>query len=109
MLYQEVPLCEGGRARLDCYVPEPGFSAGGRGPRPAIVIAPGGAYLMHAPLEAEPPALRFMAMGYCVFVLRYHVYLLSDPARVAAGADGAGGAPEHEDHRAACPGEEHQG
>ena len=97
MQYLEVPLSEDGRARLDCYVPEALFSAGGRRLRPAIVIAPGGAYLMHAPLESEPPALRFMGMGYCIFVLRYHVYLLSDPTRMdgaPAGGAPAGAAPE---------------
>ena len=40
MQYLEVPLSEDGRARLDCYVPEALFSAGGRRLRPAIVIAP---------------------------------------------------------------------
>ena len=43
--------------------------------RPAILICPGGAYLVCSDREAEPVALRFAAMGYHVFVLRYSVYL----------------------------------
>lgn len=43
--------------------------------RPAIIVCPGGAYLVCSDREAEPVALRFAAMGYHVFVLRYSVYL----------------------------------
>lgn len=42
--------------------------------RPAILICPGGAYMFCSDREAEPIALRFMAMGYHAFVLRYSVY-----------------------------------
>jgi acetyl esterase/lipase len=42
--------------------------------RPAILICPGGAYLSCSDREAEPVALRFAAMGYHAFVLRYSVY-----------------------------------
>lgn len=44
-------------------------------PRPAIIICPGGAYLNCSDREAEPVALRFAAMGYHAFVLRYSTYL----------------------------------
>lgn len=43
-------------------------------PRPAVLICPGGAYLMCSDREAEPVALRFAAMGYHAFVLRYSTY-----------------------------------
>ena len=43
--------------------------------RPAILICPGGAYLNCSDREAEPVALRFTAMGYHAFVLRYSTYL----------------------------------
>lgn len=43
-------------------------------PRPAVVVCPGGAYLGLSDREAEPVALRFAAMGYQTFVLRYSVY-----------------------------------
>lgn len=42
--------------------------------RPAILICPGGAYMFCSDREAEPIALRFAAMGYHAFVLRYSVY-----------------------------------
>ena len=43
-------------------------------PRPAVIVCPGGAYLFCADPEAEPVALKFAAMGYHAFVLRYSVY-----------------------------------
>ena len=42
--------------------------------RPGIIICPGGANLFCSDREAEPIALRFNAMGYHAFVLRYSVY-----------------------------------
>ena len=41
--------------------------------RPAVVICPGGAYVGITEKEGEPVALRFMAAGYHVFVLRYSI------------------------------------
>ena len=46
--------------------------------RPAVLICPGGAYLSCSDREAEPVAMRFAAMGYHAFVLRYSVYLDKD-------------------------------
>ena len=42
-------------------------------PRPAVVICPGGGYQMTSDREAEPVALRFLALGFQCFVLRYSV------------------------------------
>ena len=42
--------------------------------RPAVLVVPGGAYLNCSDREAEPVALRFAAMGYHAFVLRYSTY-----------------------------------
>lgn len=42
--------------------------------RPAIIICPGGAYLNCSDREAEPVAMRFAAMGYHAFVLKYSTY-----------------------------------
>jgi acetyl esterase/lipase len=42
--------------------------------RPLILICPGGAYLACSDREGEPIALRFAAMGYHAFVLRYSTY-----------------------------------
>lgn len=43
-------------------------------PRPAVLICPGGGYLYLSNREADPIALRLMAMGYQAFVLRYSIY-----------------------------------
>jgi len=43
-------------------------------PRGAVLICPGGAYLMCSDREGEPVAMAFAAMGYHAFVLRYSVY-----------------------------------
>jgi len=51
--------------------------------RPAVIVCPGGAYLNCSDREGEPIALKFMAMGYQAFVLRYSTYL-----------EGKGGFPE---------------
>lgn len=42
--------------------------------RPGILVCPGGAYLSCSDREAEPVALRFAALGYHAFVLRYSTY-----------------------------------
>lgn len=42
--------------------------------RPAVLIYSGGAYLNCSDREAEPVDLRFAAMGYYAFALRYHVF-----------------------------------
>jgi len=42
--------------------------------RPAVLVCPGGAYLGCSDREAEPVAVRFAAMGYHAFVLRYSTY-----------------------------------
>jgi Esterase/lipase len=61
-------------ATLTTYVLEdsPELLKGGK--RPAILICPGGAYLGCSDREAEPIALRYAAMGYHAFVLRYSTY-----------------------------------
>ena len=42
--------------------------------RPVVVICPGGGYEFTSDREAEPVALRFLAMGYHAVVLRYSVW-----------------------------------
>ena len=43
--------------------------------RPAVIICRGGGYMSCSDREGEPVALRFAAMGYHAFVLRYSVYM----------------------------------
>lgn len=45
------------------------------GKRPAVIICPGGAYIGCSDREAEPVALKYNAMGYQAFVLRYSTYM----------------------------------
>lgn len=45
------------------------------GKRPAVIVCPGGGYLMCSDREAEPVAMKFVSMGYHAFVLRYSVYM----------------------------------
>ena len=42
--------------------------------RPAVLVCPGGGYFNCSDREGEPVALRFAAMGYHAFVLRYATY-----------------------------------
>jgi endo-1,4-beta-xylanase len=63
----------GASARLECYVPDPSIGFHVSRPRPAVIICPGGAYLIHATKEAEPVALEFLSRGFVAFVLRYSV------------------------------------
>lgn len=55
---------------LDVYLPAPLDFVG---PRPAIIVCPGGGYGFLSPNEGEPVALRFVSMGYNAFVLHYSV------------------------------------
>jgi len=41
--------------------------------RPAVIICPGGGYFFKSDREAEPIAMRFLAMGIHAFVLQYSV------------------------------------
>ena len=76
--------------------------------RPAVLICPGGAYLNCSDREAEPVALRFAAMGYHAFVLRYSTYFKGE-ARPIPAAGQLGSQPEfhpsrtHARHRQGVP------
>lgn len=55
--------------------------------RPAVLVCPGGAYLSCSDREAEPVALRFAAMGYHAFVLRYSTYGNGAPGMFPLSSD----------------------
>lgn len=61
--------------------------------RPAIIICPGGAYMACSDSEGESVALRFAAMGYHAFVLKYSVYFRGEGFR---------GIPEHMEPKLEC-------
>lgn len=46
--------------------------------RPAIIICPGGGYMIHATKESEPIAVTFMEKGYHCFILKYAVAMDRD-------------------------------
>ena len=56
---------------LTCWVQQTPVEVSPCRKRPAILILPGGGYNHTSPREAEPVALRFAALGYAAFVLRY--------------------------------------
>lgn len=55
--------------------------------RPAVLVCPGGAYLSCSDREGEPVALRFAAMGYHAFVLRYSTYNNGQPGMFPLNPD----------------------
>lgn len=76
MLNQEIKLYENRTdVTLTTYITAEKGELNVIGPRPAIIICPGGGYLSCSDTEAEPVALSFCAMGYQAFVLRYSTYL----------------------------------
>jgi acetyl esterase/lipase len=72
MICRNIKLFENGYsdAYITTYVREDAAHNRGR-PFPAVLIAPGGAYLATSDREAEEVALAFTALGYQAFVLRY--------------------------------------
>lgn len=58
-------------ALIRAYVPDPEVGYHLYRKRPGIILAPGGAYLIHATREKEGVALEFLAKGYNVFILEY--------------------------------------
>ena len=85
MFCEEIPLRQGGA--LCAYVMDPQTSFHVYKERPALIICPGGAYLIHAVKEGEPIALTFLQKGYNCFVLRYTV--ATDRENPAAGVNEA--------------------
>lgn len=64
---------EGAVGMLTCYVQPTSEKISPRRLRPGILIIPGGGYNHVSAREGEPVALRFLARGYCAFVLEYSV------------------------------------
>lgn len=60
---------------LTTYLWDDSADLGGNMNRPAVIVCPGGGYLNCSDREGEPVALRFAAMGYHAFVLRYSTYM----------------------------------
>ncbi len=69
-----------GDVTLTSYVLDNSFDARSGVRRPGVLICPGGSYHYCSDREAEPVALRFAAMGYHAFILRYSVQSENDPS-----------------------------
>lgn len=71
MVIKNIQISES--ARLTAYIPDSEVGYHLYRKRPAIILAPGGAYLMHATREKEGAALEFLSKGYNVFLLEYSI------------------------------------
>lgn len=68
-------------AHLTAYIADPEVGYKLYRERPGIILAPGGAYLIHATREKEGVALEFLAKGYNVFLLEYSIGFSSREAK----------------------------
>ena len=71
MIYQNIKINED--AAVTAMILEPSVSFRVYRKRPAVIICPGGAYLIHATKEGEMCAQQFLARGYHCFVLSYTI------------------------------------
>jgi acetyl esterase/lipase len=77
MVYQEVSIkvegshTEGYEPKLCAYLVDNKNEMDQKRKRPAILVCPGGGYSYTSDREAEPVAIRLLAMGFQAFVLRY--------------------------------------
>ena len=87
-LYEKYGLFppEHGTGQLTCYLQDTPKVICGHRRRPGVLIIPGGGYGHVSPREGEPVALRFLARGYCAFVLEYSVAPLKFPTQLREAA-----------------------
>ena len=69
-----VPSSGGTQVPMDVYVPFASREIEPDVRRPSVVICPGGGYRFCSEREAEPVALRFLALGFNAFVVWYRVH-----------------------------------
>lgn len=74
MHIEHIDLWADGSAYLQAYVLNNSQEFRTNERRPVALICPGGAYLRTSDREAEPVAMRFAALGWHAFVLRYNTY-----------------------------------
>ena len=77
---------EGSRGFLTCLIPDNTPELNANRLHPAILVIPGGAYVMVSAREAEPIALRFVSQGYAAFVLNYSVAPVRFPVALREAA-----------------------
>ena len=84
--YWQLERPAGAAGFLTCYGQNVPKAMGVRRVRPAVLVIPGGGYGHVSPREGEPVALRFLARGYCAFVLEYSVAPLRFPVQLREAA-----------------------
>ncbi|MBE6991641.1 MAG: alpha/beta hydrolase [Ruminococcaceae bacterium] len=73
MIYERHDLTPDGRVYVDCYIQDWSPMRPFLPKRPAVIICPGGAYVVISEREGEQVALEFLARGYNAFVLHYSI------------------------------------
>lgn len=75
MICEKIYLNEEHTAYLETYILEKEISYKVDKKWPAVIICPGGGYIMLATKEGEGTAMQFLNKGYSCFVLKYSTYL----------------------------------
>lgn len=75
MHHEKIFLNSRRTASIEVYALDSEISHGVHRKRPAMIICPGGAYLISAIKEGEAVASQFLARGYSCFVLRYSTFI----------------------------------
>ena len=72
MIVEKIPIhTDHTQVELTTYFQDNSPEMGADRKRPVVLICPGGGYTRTSDREAEPVALKFLAMGYHAAVLRY--------------------------------------
>lgn len=77
MKCERIPLPYGGAGYVDTYILDAEISYKTERNWPAMIICPGGGYLLTATKEGEGVATQFLAQGFHCFVVRYSTYCKS--------------------------------
>lgn len=75
MIHEKILLNQEGTAFVEVYALDPEISYGIKKKWPAVIICPGGGYMISATKEGEGVAVQYLAQGYSCFVLRYSTFL----------------------------------
>lgn len=78
MFHKKIELND--TAFVEAYIPDPIISYQVNRKWPAVVICPGGGYMVSAIKEGEAVAMQFLSQGYACFVLRYSTFMKSREA-----------------------------
>lgn len=78
MFHKKIKLND--TAFVEAYIPDPIISYQVNRKWPAVVICPGGGYMVSAIKEGEAVAMQFLSQGYACFVLRYSTFMKSREA-----------------------------